>query len=178
MPYQELEKMQRRGKFPKIIIYISNRGTEPFENYDGLNQYSRLKLYGYRVGRTGLDSSSRRAILDYVIKHKILSIFDICNHLQFQISLREGMNKDYSEAIYDWKTDIEYVIDKFTRQEYINDNYSKVEIQSVILYNKKNIGVISDDEFYTKYEQITKELGKIPSIKVLTPHGYQIIAHR
>lgn len=74
------------------------------------NPFSRLALYGYSVGKNGLNDEGRKQILIYIIEHQVMTKSKIISHLQGLISLRENRtDADFTSAISKWKKDIVFV---------------------------------------------------------------------
>ena len=111
MSIQQLENLHKKGFFPDVHIQSSIMGSLPL--YEGtFHQYSKLKIYGYRVGNYGLPRNVRHEILAYIIDKQILKRYKIISLLNGNIKLREEReDKDYSKAIVDWQEDIRFVND-------------------------------------------------------------------
>ena len=112
----QIKYWHKRNFFPKIVLNMCNVGSIPMIT-DGFQEFSKLALYGYKVGTHGLNEIQRHKILKYVIDNKIMRGYEIIKHLQGLIFLRnEQYNKDFSTAIEDWENDIifieEYIISK------------------------------------------------------------------
>lgn len=107
----QIERLHKQSLFPNIIMKTTNEGSEPM--YDNnFRKYSELTLYGYKVGKSGLPASKRHRILTHIIDKKILRRFEIISLLNGNIALREKRtDRNFSEAISDWKEDIEFVND-------------------------------------------------------------------
>lgn len=110
MSYDQLDYYNSRKTQLKVKIIKSDAGTKSFDTFDTFNEFHILSLYGYRVGKSGLSTPDREEILKFVFDNEILKGYEIIKHLKSCISLRENRtDRDFSEAIDDWKHDIEYV---------------------------------------------------------------------
>lgn len=105
----QIKWLHKNKIFIDAIFCACNEGSEPMNTLD-MQAFSKLALQGYRVGKNGLSSPVRHSILRYVIDNKIMKKYEIVEHLQGLISLREDRNdKDFSLAIRSWREDIIYV---------------------------------------------------------------------
>ena len=105
----QIKRMHKLGIFPNVIFYASNDGSIPLIGVE-FHEFSKLALYGYSAGKNGLSVHDRHKIINYVLDKKIMRKYEIIEHLQGLISLREQRDdKDFSIAIQNWKDDIEYV---------------------------------------------------------------------
>lgn len=75
-----------------------------------LRKFSKLKLYGYTVGRNGMNTSSRHDLLDFILKNHLMTASEIKTHLQFNIRYI-GSKSNMDDAIGDWENDIDYIND-------------------------------------------------------------------
>ena len=80
-----------------------------FELY---NKESDLHSYGYKVGHSGISKLKRQKILDKLIYDKVLSVSEIKDTLNRNISTFKG-NKKYEESVTDWKNDLDYINKKY-----------------------------------------------------------------
>ena len=80
-----------------------------FELY---NKESDLHSYGYKVGHSGISKLKRQKILDKLIFDKILSVSEIKDTLNRNISTFKG-NKRYEKSVTDWKDDLDYINKKY-----------------------------------------------------------------
>lgn len=110
----QVKYWHRKNFFPKIILFMCNDGSIPMIT-DGFQEFSKLALYGYKVGIHGLNETQRHKILKYIIDNKIMKGYEIIKHLQGLIFLRnEQYNKDFSTAIEDWENDIIFIEEYIT----------------------------------------------------------------
>ena len=112
--YIAFDQIQRRIRdkvFLDLKMVLSNDGTKKFDScYYEFNEISLLKMYGYSVGKSGLDSKSRKMILLHLLENGIMTPFEITSHLQGLIALREARyDRDFAKAIDDWKRDIQFI---------------------------------------------------------------------
>ncbi len=100
--------------FPQITLTMCNDGSIPMIT-NGFQEFSKLALYGYKVGNHGLKETQRHIILKYIIDNKVMRGYEIIKHLQGLIFLRnEQCNKDFSTAIEDWENDIIFIEEYIT----------------------------------------------------------------
>ena len=91
--------------FSNLLIYrmkitLSEGGSESWKNGAFYGRpYSMLKMYGYSVGKNGLDQRSRQHIISFLIDNGIMLKHEIISLLQGNIRLREDSYTDYSIAI-------------------------------------------------------------------------------
>lgn len=105
----QIKRMHKQGIFPNVIFHASNDGSIPLIGVE-FHEFSKLAIYGYSAGKNGLSVHDRHKIINYVLDKKIMRKYEIIEHLQGLISLREQReDKDFSIAIQNWKDDIEYV---------------------------------------------------------------------
>jgi len=73
-----------------------------------LREHSKLNLFGYKVGFSGLEKAERQNLLEYLIRERYMAPEEIKNHLEFLIDFRgNAQNMEYSKMC--WKEDIDYV---------------------------------------------------------------------
>lgn len=114
----QLKWLHKQGLYPAARFELSSDGTKSL-SAGNFNEYSILSLYGYSVGKNGMKKRQREELLDYLIKHKIVGRHDAIQHLQGFISLRETReDKDFTQAICDWKSDIAYINDSWISYSY------------------------------------------------------------
>ena len=107
----QLKWLHKKNIYPNTIFCACNDGSKPLVTLD-FQEFSKLALYGYSAGKNGLKTQDRRKILKHILDNNIMSGYEIIEHLQGLISLREGRtDKDFSTAIGNWKEDIIYVND-------------------------------------------------------------------
>lgn len=95
-----------------LLLYSSSYGDMDFA------EQSWLTVYGYKVGKSGLDAKSRHSILKYIIDNGIMSRYEIIQLLESNITLREiQYDKDFSYAISDWEEDIKFIKTYFTDEQ-------------------------------------------------------------
>lgn len=105
----QLKWLYKNKFYPDIVFNASNDGSIPMVTAE-FQEMSVLALYGYSVGRNGLKAEERQDILEYVLDNRILSGYQIINHLQGLISLREDrQDADFTYAISCWREDIRFV---------------------------------------------------------------------
>lgn len=105
----QIKRMHKQGVFPNAIFYACNDGSIPLVGVE-FHEFSKLAIYGYSAGKNGLSVNDRHRIINYVLDKKIMRKYEIIEHLQGLIHLREQRDdKDFSVAIRNWKDDIEYV---------------------------------------------------------------------
>lgn len=105
----QIKRMHKQGVFPNAIFHASNDGSIPLIGVE-FHEFSKLAMYGYSAGKNGLSAHDRHRIISYVLDKKIMRKYEIIEHLQGLINLREQRDdKDFSTAIQNWKDDIEYV---------------------------------------------------------------------
>lgn len=105
----QIKRMHKHGVFPNAIFYACNDGSIPLVGVE-FHEFSKLAIYGYSAGKNGLSVNDRHRIINYVLDKKIMRKYEIIEHLQGLIHLREQRaDKDFSVAIRNWKDDIEYV---------------------------------------------------------------------
>ena len=107
----QIKWLHKNSMFPDAIFRVCNEGSIPLMT-DDFQEFSKLALYGYSAGKHGLDAENRHKILGHVIDKNIMSKYEIVEHLQGLISLREDRtDKDFSVAINNWRQDIRFVND-------------------------------------------------------------------
>ena len=105
----QIKRIHKQGVFPNAIFHASNDGSIPLIGVE-FHEFSKLAMYGYSAGKNGLSAHDRHRIINYVLDKKIMRKYEIIEHLQGLINLREQRDdKDFSTAIQNWKDDIEYV---------------------------------------------------------------------
>lgn len=105
----QLRWLHDKGIFPKVKFKTCNDGSIPLITGD-FSELSELSLYGYSAGKKGMKTKDRHKLLNYIIDNNIMSRYEIIKHLQGLINLREGRtDRDFSEAISNWESDIIYV---------------------------------------------------------------------
>ena len=104
-----LKYLHKRKIYLNAIICACNEGSIPLITLD-FNEISRLAMYGYSAGKNGLSTDERRKILRHVIDNKIMRKYEIVEHLQGLINLREKReDADFTVAINNWKSDIIFI---------------------------------------------------------------------
>ena len=107
-------ELQSRGTILCRVFSLDkfiNRNTM----FDGFNQQSILYSYGYNVNAKDNKSDlERRAVLDRVIEHGIMSKDEIISFLLYLIDRPTG-NRNMSQSIRKWRSDIEYLSGKKTQ---------------------------------------------------------------
>lgn len=83
----QLKWLHKENIYPTTIFHASNDGSIPLITMD-FQEFSKLAMYGYSAGKSGLVTSERRKILRYVLDNRIMSGYEIVEHLQGLISLR------------------------------------------------------------------------------------------
>lgn len=107
----QLKWLHKRNIYPSAVFYASNDGSVPLVTIN-FQEFSRLALYGYSAGKNGMKSQDRRKLLKHIIDNGMMTGYEIVEHLQGLISLREGRtDKDFSIAINNWREDIKFVND-------------------------------------------------------------------
>ena len=107
----QLKWLHKRNIYPNTVFHACNDGSIPLVTID-FQEFSKLALYGYSAGKNGLSTQDRRKILKHILDNGIMSGYEIIEHLQGLISLREGRtDKDFSTAINNWREDIRFVND-------------------------------------------------------------------
>lgn len=107
----QIRKLHKAGIYPQAFFYICNVGSIPFNKAD-FREFSKLALYGYSAGKNGLNRKERHKILKHILDNRILTRYQIIEHLQGLIHLRERRkDKDFSIAIKNWEDDIAFVND-------------------------------------------------------------------
>jgi hypothetical protein len=107
----QLKWLHKQNVYPDVIFSMCNDGSVPLVTVD-FQEFSKLALYGYSAGKNGLKTSDRRKILKHIIDNKIMKRYEIVEHLQGLISLREERtDRDFSAAISNWREDIQFVND-------------------------------------------------------------------
>lgn len=105
----QIKRIHKQGVFPNAIFHASNDGSIPLIGVE-FHEFSKLAMYGYSAGKNELSAHDRHRIINYVLDKKIMRKYEIIEHLQGLINLREQRDdKDFSTAIQNWKDDIEYV---------------------------------------------------------------------
>lgn len=90
---------------------------------------SVLRIYGYNVNKNeNLSKKERQRILSFVLENHIITSYKIINHLEWQISTREG-RANMRDAISKWEDDIRFVRDF----QYIDKT---VRVRSIFIKNK------------------------------------------
>lgn len=76
----QLKWLNKKNIYPDIILKTCNEGSVPLITV-GFSECSILALYGYSAGKNGLKAQDRRKILRYVLDNKILSAYEVIEHL-------------------------------------------------------------------------------------------------
>lgn len=79
--------------------------------FDEFNNESLLHAMGYRVGYSGLAWCERKKLLDILIEHEIMTIYEIKSTISNNIRMFSGRH-GYEMAVTEWKEDINYLNDK------------------------------------------------------------------
>lgn len=107
----QLKWLHKKDIYPNMIFNVCNEGSRPLITGD-FQEFSKLALYGYSVGKNGMKAKDRHRILAHVLDNKIMYRYEIIEHLQGLIMLREmRSDKDFSAAINDWREDIIFIND-------------------------------------------------------------------
>ena len=105
----QIKRMHKQCVFPNAIFHACNDGSIPLIGVE-FHEFSKLAMYGYSAGKNGLSAQDRHKIINYVLDKNIMRKYEIIEHLQGLVNLREQRDdKDFSTAIRNWKDDIEYV---------------------------------------------------------------------
>ena len=80
-----------------------------FELY---NDESILHKFGYKVGTSGVSKGKRHKIIDKVIQNNILTLSEIKDILNRNISRFDGV-KRYKKSVDNWREDLEYINKKY-----------------------------------------------------------------
>ena len=95
----QIKRMHKQGVFSNAIFHASNDGSIPLIGVE-FHEFSKLAMYGYSAGKNGLSAHDRHRIISYVLDKKIMRKYEIIEHLQGLINLREQRDdKDFSTAI-------------------------------------------------------------------------------
>lgn len=107
-----LQLQEHNLKANRFLTRFEDRLSNPieFEN-DKLNEYSKLRLFGYHVGANGLSNNARHELLNFLLTKGLMTAPEIKNMLQFYIRFNGKKKIDMNESISDWKSDIKYVND-------------------------------------------------------------------
>lgn len=73
-----------------------------------LREFSKLKLFGYSVGASGLSTGARHELLDFILKNHLMTASEIKSQLQFNIRFI-GKKAHMDDAVGDWEKDIDYI---------------------------------------------------------------------
>jgi 5'-3' exonuclease len=76
-----------------------------------LNEISLLGLYGYNVREDVLSNAERHTIIDFALKHNIMSSQEIISLLEFNIRIRKN-NRSMQKACKKWHDDIQYIYNR------------------------------------------------------------------
>lgn len=105
---KEIEK-ERKKHGPPYCRLENGEATEfSLDPYARLNPKSKLKLYGYHVGKSGLDVESRRDCLTFLIRNNIMRKQEILDWLHTLVDWQGDQDKkDF--ACRDWEMDIKFL---------------------------------------------------------------------
>lgn len=122
----EFQQLRVKGvllcKVVENDFWIAQAGKNEFSN---LNSESLLHLMGYNVNsQIGLSQKQRWGILELLVDEKIMTITEICSHLQWLIR-RNGNNHNFDDARLKWQADSNHI------EKYISDNETTVEVNSI-----------------------------------------------
>lgn len=134
--YYMLENIYRQLKTKGHIVckVVEMDFWSSKSNYMNLNQESVLHIMGYNVNvQTNLTKEQRRKIMELIVDEEILSIAEICSHLQWLIN-RNKNNKNFDDARVKWEEDCRYI------ESYKSKKRNVVEVKSItakkIIYKK------------------------------------------
>lgn len=103
------------------IFYLEDQNREDFyesdEDYDfdpsEWDEESLLRRKGYTVSQEeGLTSAERQRILSMVIRNRLMTPYQVINHIERMINLRDRQSR-YDLACKKWREDIKFIIKEF-----------------------------------------------------------------
>lgn len=100
-----MEGLTRNGL---LVRYFDEYDNEMFFDNISLREHSRLNLFGYKAGYSGLSQERRQILLTRLIDEKYMSPAEIKNHLEFLINFR-GKEKKMAYCKQCWEEDIAYI---------------------------------------------------------------------
>ena len=107
----QLKWLHKNHIYPNAIFHTCDDGSIPLVGID-FQEISKLAMYGYSAGKTGLCMQDRRIILKHILDNNIMCGYEIIEHLQGLIAFREQRtDRDFSVAINNWRQDIKFVGD-------------------------------------------------------------------
>ena len=103
-------------KISDLIVAHHDSIGKPFhfDSHAEWSQESKLKKYGYAVGVSGKSSGEREKLLEFLIKHKIMTVDEIKKYLNQFISYN-GKNKLMVNAKNDWIDDLNFLNSYFKK---------------------------------------------------------------
>lgn len=126
---RDYQLLRLRGRICCKVVEIDEllRSGLTFNSWQ---EKSLLRIYGYNVNKNeNLTQEERQRILSFVLENGIMTSYEIINHLEWQISTREG-RLNMSDAISKWEDDIRYV----RNYQYVN---ATVRVRSIFIKNKR-----------------------------------------
>lgn len=103
----QLEKIGLKKK--DIYVKLINNETNVFDNYNMFKQESLLHFLGYKVGKSGLDSYSRKKLLKKIIDERIMRVAEIKEIINRNINMFQSKS-NMEIAVNDWESDLEFII--------------------------------------------------------------------
>ena len=125
--YYMLENIYRQLKAKGHIVckVVEMEFWTNKNNYMNLNQESILHIMGYNVNvQSDLTKEQRRRILELIVDEGILTVAEICSHLQWLMK-RNKNNKNFDDARVKWEEDIRYI------ESYRSKERKVVEVKSI-----------------------------------------------
>ena len=103
--------------YDEPVRYSNNEYTdfsyEAFDDYDfdpsEWDEESIIRKHGYTVSQEeGLSAAERQRILSMVIKNRVMTPYQVINHIERMINLRDRQSK-YNLACQKWREDMQFV---------------------------------------------------------------------
>ncbi|MDR0861590.1 MAG: hypothetical protein LBN30_02295 [Oscillospiraceae bacterium] len=116
---RKTELLNVEKKVGKLLLRRESSGMGGKGRYGSLAPESVLHLWGYNVNNdNGPDKEERQMIIAFIIDRKILTRYEIVEHLRWLIDTRSRQWEIYSDAIKSWENDVEitfnYNMDELT----------------------------------------------------------------
>lgn len=106
------------NSFNNCVVYSANKDDEYcYDDYEfdpsEWDEESLLRRHGYTVSQEeGLSPSERQRILSMVIRNRMMTPYEVINHIEKMVNLRD-MQSRYDLACKKWREDMMFVIKEF-----------------------------------------------------------------
>lgn len=101
----------------ELSLSYTSEEKEGYEDYDfdpsEWDEESLLRRHGYTVSQEeGLSVTERQRILSMVIKNRVMTPYEVINHIERMVNLRDTQSR-YDLACKKWREDMHFVMKEF-----------------------------------------------------------------